>query len=105
VLVIPSGVIATCFALVCFAAAIIVGLAAGNDALTVLWRSLLIMLGAWLIGRVVGAVAQRALDEHLETYRQQHPLPSEQQNESAEEVVAEPEQAESASSSSATSIT
>jgi hypothetical protein len=78
VLGIPSGVIATCFALVCFAAAVIVGLFAGNSALTVLWRSLLVMLGAWIVGRLAGAVVERALNEKLETYRQANPLPGEQ---------------------------
>jgi hypothetical protein len=75
VLAIPSGVIATCFALVCFAAALLVGLFAGNPALTILWRSLLVMLGAWVVGRVVGAVVQSALDEHLKNYRDANPLP------------------------------
>jgi len=105
VLVIPSGVIATCFALVCFAGAVIVGLAAGNPALTILWRSLLVMLGAWLIGRVVGAIAQRAVDEHVEQYRRQHPLPGEEQAEASSEDTNESPATDEATTESAASTT
>jgi len=77
VLIIPSRLIATCFALVCFAGAVIVGVAAGNSAMTILWRALLVMVGAWLVGQAVGAVMQHTLDQQLETYRRQNPLPGE----------------------------
>ena len=62
----------------CFAAAIVVGLAVGNDALTVLWRSILVMGAAWLVGRVVGAAVQRTLEEHVERYKQANPAPDAQ---------------------------
>jgi hypothetical protein len=100
VLGIPSKLIATCFALVCFAAAIVVGLAAGNPAMTVLWRALLVMGAAWLVGQVVGAVLCRALEEHVEQYRQQHPLPGEggQQAPSGEATAGEAEAQDAAAS-------
>jgi hypothetical protein len=87
VLVIPSRLIATAFALVCFTAAVIVGLAVGNTAVTVLWRALLIMLGAWLIGQIIGGIFQHTLDQHVAEYRKQHPLPGEgtSDNEPAEQ--------------------
>jgi hypothetical protein len=34
------------------------------------------MLGAWVIGRGIGAVAQRTIEEHLDEYRQQNPVAS-----------------------------
>lgn len=54
-----------------------IGLFAGNPATTVIWRALLVMLACWAIGRVVGAVAQRAIDDHLKRYKQEHPIPGE----------------------------
>ena len=38
---------------------------------TILLRALVTMVVCWCIGRVVGAVAQRTLDEHIEQHRQQ----------------------------------
>jgi len=97
VLIIPSRLIATCFALICFAAAIVVGVSAGNSALTVLWRALLVMGGAWLVGQAVGAIVQHTLNQHVESYREQHPLPGQERNSDSEENVAaesEPSRAE-----------
>lgn len=76
-LTIPSRVIAACFALGGFAAAVIVGAVAGNPAETVLVRALLVMAVCWLIGHLVSYLASRAIAEHLETYRQEHPIPEE----------------------------
>ena len=67
--------IATCFALVSFAAAIVVGVGAGNTTQTILLRAMGIMLVCWVIGRVVGAVAQWAIFDHINRYKQQHPIP------------------------------
>lgn len=71
----PSHVIAACFALVSFAAAAMVGAVAGNSATTVLGRALIIMILCWLIGRVIGAVAEQVVDRHIERYKQEHPVP------------------------------
>lgn len=78
VLAIPSRVIATCFALTSFAAALLIGLASGNPAGVVIWRATLVMLACWGIGRVVGAVAQRVVDDHIQSYKQAHPIPGEE---------------------------
>lgn len=69
--------IATCFALVSFTAAIVVGVGAGNSTQTILLRATLVMLVCWVIGRAVGAVAQWAIFDHIKRYKQQHPIPDE----------------------------
>lgn len=66
--------IATCFALISFAAALGVGVQAGNDTLTILWRALILMAAAWGIGLVVGTIAMRTVEEHLSLYRVEHPI-------------------------------
>ena len=71
---VPSRVIATCFALVSFAAALLVGMAAGNSAATIIVRATVLLIVAWCVGRIVGAIAQRTVDEHVEQYKQQHPI-------------------------------
>jgi hypothetical protein len=93
-------VLASCFALVCFAAAVVVGLAAGNPPVTVLWRSILVMGGAWLVGLAVGALFQRTLEEHIEAHQHQHPMPGEEPTHAPAEAAddaEEPGQAEPAS--------
>lgn len=67
--------IASCFALVSFAAAIVVGIRAGNTTQTVLVRATAIMLVCWVIGLAVGAVAQWAIMEHVGRYKRGHPIP------------------------------
>ena len=73
--IIPARVIATCFALLSFAAAIVVGIGAGNSTSTILFRSIFVMIVCWFIGRAVGAVAQWAIMDHINRYKQQHPIP------------------------------
>ncbi len=72
---IPARVIATCFALVSFAAAIVVGVSAGNSTLTILFRATGVMIVCWFIGLAVGSVAQWAILDHIHRYKQQHPIP------------------------------
>jgi hypothetical protein len=68
-------VIATCFALVSFAAAIVVGVGAGNSALTILFRATFVLIVCWFIGLAAGAVAQWAILGHIKRYKLQHPIP------------------------------
>ncbi len=75
VLAIPSRVIATCFALIGFAAAVIVGLAASNSSITILWRALAVMILCWIVGRPIGALTQRSVEAHIAEYKQRHPIP------------------------------
>jgi uncharacterized membrane protein YidH (DUF202 family) len=68
-------VIATCFALISFAAAIVVGVGAGNSAMTILFRATCVLIVCWFIGLAVGAVAQWAILDHIKRYKQDHPIP------------------------------
>ena len=71
---IAAKVIATCFALVAFAAALIVGIAVGNPAGTVLWRALLTLALCWPIGYVVGSIAGHMNHTAIEAYKKQNPM-------------------------------
>ncbi len=71
---ITPRIIATSFALVAFAGALFVGMRAGNPMLTILTRALLIMLGCYVVGRVVGVVADRTVQGQIATYKTRHPL-------------------------------
>ncbi|MEM7576081.1 MAG: hypothetical protein AAF328_01290 [Planctomycetota bacterium] len=67
--------IATSFALLAFAASVAVGAYVGNDPSTVLWRGIAVMLVCYLIGRVLGSIAQRTIDEHTAQHVSDHPVP------------------------------
>ena len=71
----PSRMIATIVSLVAFAAAVVAGAAAGNRGITILSTGLVVLIGAWLLGSMLGAVAQLAVDEHLKDFARKHPLP------------------------------
>ena len=71
---ITSRIIATSFALVAFAGALFVGMRAGNPMLTILTRALLITLGCYVVGRIVGVVADRTVQGQIATYKTRHPL-------------------------------
>lgn len=96
---IPARVIATCFALFGFAAAVVVGVAASNAASTVLWRAIMTMLIAWPIGRFIGGIAQSATEENIAAYKKQYPIPDDRlltappvpQEEDGKELVAHAE--------------
>ncbi|MEM7626425.1 MAG: hypothetical protein AAF333_12585 [Planctomycetota bacterium] len=74
-LTITSRVIATCFALTSFASALFVGAAAGNPFNTVLLRAVFIMVGCYVVGLVIGGIAQYTVDRHIETYKRENPIP------------------------------
>lgn len=59
----------------CFAAAVVVGFASGNPAATVTVRAMIVMLIGWCVGRAVGALAQRTVDEQIEAYKKARPIP------------------------------
>jgi flagellar motor component MotA len=83
---IPSRIIATCFGLVSFAAALIVGVVADNAAVTILWRALLLMIAGAIVGWVIGAISQRTVDDHIEAYKRANPIP---ENMSADQAQGE----------------
>lgn len=74
-LAITSRVIATCFALISFASALFVGAAAGNPFNTVLLRALFVMGACYVVGLIIGGVAQHTVHRHVENYKLQNPLP------------------------------
>lgn len=75
---IPARVIATCFALACFAGSALVGLYHGNPALSIVISSFFAMIAAYLVGLIVGAVAQHAVDDHVRRHKANHPLPGDE---------------------------
>lgn len=50
-------------------------MAVGNQTSTILWRATVIMLLGWLVGRAIGAIAQSTVDDHVNQYKQQNPIP------------------------------
>ncbi|MEM1098326.1 MAG: hypothetical protein AAGH92_06005 [Planctomycetota bacterium] len=67
--------IATSFALLAFAAALAVGFYAGNELDTVLWRGIAVMLVCYVIGLILGSIAQRTIDEHTTRHAAENPIP------------------------------
>ena len=57
--------IAACMSLIAFAVCLLVGIDAGNPFGTVVSRALAAMLGTFIVGLVVGWMAQNVLDENL----------------------------------------
>jgi hypothetical protein len=92
VLTIPSRVIATCFALVAFSATAAVGVFAGNSPSTVIVRAIVVMIAAWIIGRIVGAIAQQTINDHIARYKEANPLPDEINMQDAAGPTTEPAQ-------------
>jgi len=70
----PAKVIAGSLALTGFAVAILAGLAAGNAASTILWTALVAGFVCWVLGVIVGAVAYKAVTEHVENYKAENPI-------------------------------
>lgn len=68
-------VIATAFALAGFTVALIAGMGAGNPASGVLVKAILCMLACHVVGQIVGAIAAKAVGDHLAAYRASHPIP------------------------------
>ena len=62
--------IAAAMSLIAFAVCLVAGLEADNPLGTILARSLVAMAGTLVVGLVVGAMAQKMLDEHLASTRQ-----------------------------------
>ena len=83
---IPARVIATSFGLAAFAAAIVVGVAAGNPTSTVLKRAIIIMVLCWLIGRIIGHIAQITVQSHVDKYKEENPIPTDE----ADQTTASP---------------
>jgi len=70
-----SRVIATCFALVSLSATLFAGAMARNTPWRVASVGLVTMICCYLIGRVVGHLAERVVKQHIEQYKRDHPIP------------------------------
>lgn len=73
---IPAKVIAACFAIVAFVAAVAIGAAAGNAVETVLYRAMIVLLVCWPIGWAVGMLAQKVNELSIQAYKQKNPIQS-----------------------------
>jgi len=71
----PTKVIASSFALVAFALAVALGAYAGNSATTTIWRAIVVMGVCYVVGQVIGHVGRIAMNEHVERYKREHPMP------------------------------
>jgi len=71
-----AGVVSVAFALCGFSAALVSGIGAGNDAVTVLLRALLAMFVCQLVGMLAGSMLSRLITEEQARYREAHPIPS-----------------------------
>ena len=72
---IPARVIATCFSITCFIAAAMFGSYSRNPAWSVLLWSVGVMVVAYPIGWIFGAVAQRCVNDQIERHKQLNPIP------------------------------
>ncbi len=77
VLNIPGRVIATCFVIIAFVAASLVGLVAGNELHTILRRAIVVMLCCYPIGKILGFVIQKAIDHYVTDFKEKFPIPNE----------------------------
>jgi len=78
VLAITSRVIATSFALISFAAALFVGILADNPLKTIIGRALFVMIFSYVIGSIIGAIAHRTVQLHIERHKRVNPIPGEE---------------------------
>lgn len=86
--------IAVCFALTGFTAAVLIGwLYAHNSASVILSRAIGIMLVCYVIGRILGGIAQQVIEQEIVAYRKAHPIPSDEiEADAAEPASAAPAQ-------------
>ena len=73
---IANKVIAASLALSAFAVAVVAGLAAGNPARTVLFNAVVSMIACQILGLFIGSLAERAIADHMTTYKAANPIPS-----------------------------
>lgn len=65
----PTRVCGACLGMGAFVIAVVAGISSGNGAEDVLLRGLAAMVVCSLAGQVLGAIAERAVDEHLKRYK------------------------------------
>lgn len=74
---ITSRVIASCFTLISFSAALFVGVVAGNPLVTVLSRALVVGAVCFVVGSVIGHVAAGVVSREIVEHERRFPLPEE----------------------------
>jgi hypothetical protein len=67
--------IGSTLALAGFAIAMLAGLFAGNDAITVLSRAIIAMVACRLVGSLISMIYGHVATDHLSRYRAAHPIP------------------------------
>ncbi len=82
-LTIPAKVIASCFAIAAFTAAVLIGWGVGNSTYTIMLRASVIMAACWGIGMVVGKAMQTTVVEHIDRYKETYPIDNDYENELA----------------------
>lgn len=75
--IVPHRIIAGVFAMSAFSIALLSGLLVDNPASAILSRALVALLLCYVLGLVVGAICEYVVREHLERYKEAHPVPAE----------------------------
>jgi len=88
----PTRIIACSFSLIAFALASVIGLLAGNPALTILQSALAAGFAGFLLGLLIGRIALHVIDDDIQQYQQHHPIPDEHEALAAEESRPDPKQ-------------
>ena len=70
-----SRVYAVVFALAAFVVAVIAGLRAENAGSDIIIDAISVMVVCYLVGTLLGAVAEHAVRQHLHQYREGKPVP------------------------------
>jgi hypothetical protein len=52
---------------------------AGNGALLIVWRALVTMLVCYIIGLVVGYIANKVIEDNINEYKEAHPIPDDEE--------------------------
>jgi hypothetical protein len=71
----PVRIIASSLALIGFVVAAVTGAVAGNPVATTIGRSLTAMGVCYVVGLGIGHLGRAAIREHIERYKQSHPIP------------------------------
>ena len=87
-LAIPARVIATSFALICFAATIAVGLYNGNEWQSILSSAMLVGVIALAVGTMLGMLILYCVNEQIDRHREKNPIPEERDSLESDSVQA-----------------
>jgi hypothetical protein len=86
----PARIIASCFALSAFAIALISGLAAGRSTSAILTTAILALLACYILGLLIATVANVAVTERINTYKDSNPVPDSSRKPQAAQQPARP---------------